>query len=314
MTTAPVGTVAQTPALSLRDRIRLWVDSEPVLAYLFMTPGWIILLLFMSYPFFLGIWISLTNRMVGLPSGEFVGLANYRELLRDSVFRLTVINTFIYGFVTVPFKLLLGLLLALLLNQAFPMRNVLRAALLLPWIVPTALSSLAWLMLYDAVLSPFSWLLKNWGLIDSNIAFLGSRVNAIISLCVANIWRGTPFFAVAILAGLQAVPHDLHEAAAIEGASAWQRFFTVTLPVIKGILVITTLFSIIWTFADFQLVYVLTKGGPANSTHIFGTFAWQEGIGGAGKLGMGAAVSLYMFPILAVLSALLLRYVRSQEA
>jgi multiple sugar transport system permease protein len=169
-------------------------------------------------------------------------------------------------------------------------------------------------MLYDAVLSPFSWMLKNWGLVESNIAFLGTRTNAIISLCIANIWRGTPFFAVAILAGLQAVPQELHEAAAIEGANSLQRFFAVTLPVIKGIIVITTLFSIIWTFADFQLVYVLTKGGPANSTHIFGTFAWQEGIGGAGKLGMGAAVSLYMFPVLAVLSALLLRYVRSQEA
>jgi len=314
MTTAPIRTAVQALPLTWRERARQWLDSEPVLAYLFMSPGWLILLLFMSYPFFLGIWISFTDRMVGFPGGEFVGLRNYRELLHDGVFRLTVINTFIYGFVTVPFKLLLGLLLALLLNQVFPLRNVLRAALLVPWIVPTALSSLAWLMLYDAVFSPFSWMLKNWGVIESNIAFLGTRTNAIISLCIANIWRGTPFFAVAILAGLQAVPQELHEAAAIEGANSLQRFFAVTLPVIKGIIVITTLFSIIWTFADFQLVYVLTKGGPTNSTHIFGTFAWQEGIGGAGKLGMGAAVSLYMFPVLAVLSALLLRYVRSQEA
>ncbi|MDW7981408.1 MAG: sugar ABC transporter permease [Thermomicrobium sp.] len=314
MTTAPARTVPQAMPLSLRERVRHWIESEPVLAYLFMSPGWLILLLFMSYPFFLGIWISLTDRMVGLPSGEFVGLRNYAELLRDSTFHLTVMNTFIYGFVTVPFKLLLGLLLALLLNQVFPFRNVLRAALLLPWIVPTALSSLAWLMLYDAVLSPFSWLLKNWGLIESNIGFLGTRTNAIISLCIANIWRGTPFFAVAILAGLQAVPHELHEAAAIEGANSLQRFFAVTLPVIMPIVVITTLFSIIWTFADFQLVYVLTKGGPANSTHIFGTYAWQIGIGGAGKLGIGAAISLYMFPVLAVLSAILLRYVRSREA
>ena len=314
MTTAPARTAVHALPLTWRERARHWLDSEPVLAYLFMSPGWLILLLFMSYPFFLGLWISLTDRLVGFPGGEFIGLRNYRELLKDNVFWLTVMNTFIYGFVTVPFKLLLGLLLALLLNQVFPLRNVLRAALLLPWIVPTALSSLAWLMLYDAVLSPFSWVLKNWGLIEANIGFLGTRTNAIISLCIANIWRGTPFFAVAILAGLQAVPHELHEAAAIEGANAVQRFFAVTLPVIKGIIVITTLFSIIWTFADFQLVYVLTKGGPANSTHIFGTFAWQEGIGGAGKLGMGAAVSLYMFPILAVLSAILLRYVRSQEA
>ena len=313
MTTAPARSLARAAPLSFRARVRMWLEREPVLAYLFMSPGWLILLLFMSYPFFLGIWISLTDRMVGLPGGSFVGLQNYRDLLHDSVFHLTVLNTFIYGFITVPFKLLLGLLLALLLNQSFRLRNVLRAALLLPWIVPTALSSLAWLMLYDPVFSPFSWVLKHLGLIHANINFLGSHWSALASLCVANIWRGIPFFAVAILAGLQAVPQELHEAAAIEGAGTLQRFFAVTLPVIRGVIVITTLFSIIWTFGDFQLIYVLTKGGPANSTHVFGTYTWQIGIS-AGQLGQGAAVSLYMFPILVVLSALLLRYVRSEEA
>ena len=147
--------------------------------------------------------------------------------------------------------------------------------MLLPWIVPTAISSLAWLMLFDPVLSPISWALKEWGVIQSNINFLGDRWHAIAAVCVANIWRGLPFFAISILAGLQAVAPELHEAAALDGASAWQRFFSVTLPTIRVIVLITTLFSIIFTFADFQLIYVLTKGGPANSTHVFGTYAYQ---------------------------------------
>lgn len=296
----------------VRARLAGLLERESFLAYLFMTPGGLLLLVFMAYPFFLGIYISFTDRMVGLPTSNFIGLENYRQLLGDSVFRQTVLNTFIYGFVTVPFKLTLGLGLALLLNHALPFRKVLRAGLLLPWIVPTALSSLAWLMLYDGVLSPISWVLGDLGLIESNISFLGSKVNAIIAICVANIWRGIPFFAVAILAGLQAVPNDLHEAAAIDGANAWQRFLAVTFPVIRPIVFIATLFSIIWTFADFQLIYVLTKGGPAGSTHIFGTFAYDIGMG-ATDLAMGAAISLYMFPILALLAAILLWYVRVEE-
>jgi multiple sugar transport system permease protein len=296
----------------VRARLSGWLERESFLAYFFMTPGGILLLVFMAYPFFLGIYISFTDRMVGLPDANFIGLENYRYLLGDSIFRQTVLNTFIYGFVTVPFKLALGLGLALLLNNTFPMRKVLRAGLLLPWIVPTALSSLAWLMLYDGVLSPISWVLRDVGLIESNISFLGSKVNAIIAVCVANIWRGIPFFAVAILAGLQAVPDELHEAAAIDGANAWQRFKAVTYPVIQPIVFIATLFSIIWTFADFQLIYVLTKGGPANSTHIFGTLAYDIGMG-ATDLAMGAAISLYMFPILAALAAILLWYVRAEE-
>lgn len=312
MRTAPAPPATEA---ARRTGPRTWqrgaLERESTLAWLFMTPGGIVLLLFMAYPFFLGIYLSLTNRMVGFPGGDFVGLINYRLLLEDSIFRQTVINTFIYGFATVPFKLLLGLLLALLLNRAFAFQKVLRAGLLLPWIVPTALSSLAWLMLYDGAMSPFSWVLQDYGVIQGNIAFLGSRTNAIISLVVANIWRGIPFFAVSILAGLQAVPDELHEAAAIDGANAVQRFFTVTLPVIRGIILIATLFSIIWTFADFQLVYVLTKGGPANGTHVFGTYAWQTGMS-AGDLGQGAAISLYMFPFLALFAFVLLRYLRQE--
>ncbi len=287
------------------------VRRESSLAWLFLAPALIILVVFMAYPFGYGIYISTTDAMVGFAGKNFVWLENYQRLLDDPIFRKTVRNTFIYGFGTVPFKLVLGLALALVLNQTFRFSRVFRAFLLLPWIVPTAISSLAFLMLYNGVLSPVSWVLVDWGIISDNINFLGDPVNAIVSLCVANIWRGVPFFGISILAGLQAVPDELNEAAALDGASVWQRFWAVTWPVIRNITLIATLFSIIWTFADFQLIYVLTKGGPANSTHVFGTYSYQTL--GQTFIGDAAAISLYMFPILAVLAVMLLRYVRHDD-
>jgi multiple sugar transport system permease protein len=297
--------------LTSRGKARFW-DREAPLAYLFMIPGLLILVLFMAYPFFLGIYLSLTDKMVGFADFDFVGLENYQYLIQnDPVFLKTVGNTLIYSFVTVPFKLLLGLGLALVLNQTFHFSRWIRAGLLLPWIVPTAISSLAWLMLFDPILSPISWALKHWGLIQSNINFLGDRWNAIASVCVANIWRGLPFFAISILAGLQAVPNELHEAAALDGASSFQRFFSVIWPTIRTVVLIATLFSIIFTFSDFQLIYVLTKGGPNNSTHVFGTYAYQTMSFSA--LGEAAAVALSMFPFLALFAAILLRYIRSND-
>lgn len=310
----PMVPEAQTP-----PRIPRSTDSfltrvlrrESTLAWVFLFPGLLILLLFMAYPFGYGVYISLTDAFVGFPGEQIIWFENYQRLLSDPIFQKTVRNTFIYGFGTVPFKLLLGLLLALVLNQRFRFSRMYRAFLLLPWIVPTAISSLAFLMLYNGVLSPISWTLINWGIIDSNINFLGDPINAIVALCVANIWRGVPFFGISILAGLQAVSDELNEAAALDGANAWQRFWAVTWPVIRNITLISTLFSIIWTFADFQLVYVLTKGGPANSTHVFGTFSYQTL--GFTDLGTAAAISLYMFPILAVLAVILLRFVRRED-
>lgn len=284
---------------------------ESSLAWLFMAPGLIILLIFMAYPFGYGVYISMTDALVGFAGTSFIWFENYRRLLDDPIFQQTVRNTFIYGVGTVPFKLVLGLWLAIVLNQTFRFSRMFRAFLLLPWIVPTAISSLAFLMLYNGVLSPISLVLVDWGLISNNINFLGDPVNAIISLCVANIWRGVPFFGISILAGLQAVPHELNEAAALDGANAWQRFWSVTWPVIRNITLIATLFSIIWTFADFQLVYVLTKGGPANATHIFGTYSYQTL--GFTDIGTAAAISLYMLPMLAVLAVILLRYVRRDD-
>ena len=311
MSVVPARVESSTAPRRRMSRGARWAEREGVLAYLFMVPGAVLLFLFMAYPFGLGIYYSMTDKMVGFADFDFVGLENYRLLADDIIFRRTVANTFVYGFVTVPFKLLLGLGLALTLNQAFRFSRVLRAGLLLPWIVPTAISSLAWLMLFDGVLSPVSWVLKDVGLIDSNVNFLGSAFNARASLCFANIWRGIPFFAVSILAGLQAVSQELHEAAALDGAGPLQRFFAVTLPTIRNIVLITTLFSIIWTFSDFQLIYVLTKGGPANSTHVFGTYAYETM--GFSALGQAAAIALSLLPILAVCAAVLLRYIRAED-
>ena len=276
-----------------------------------MLPGGLLLLAFMGYPFVLGIWLAMSDSVIGVP-GKFIGLENFAELLTDSIFLQTARNTFLYALVTVPFKAALGLLLALVLNNKMPFQKVVRAGVLLPWIVPTALSSLGFMMLYDGVFSPFSWLLSSWGMIKSNINFLGDPNLAIISVMFANIWRGVPFFAITILAGLQAVPAELHEAAAIDGANVWQRFKAVTMPVIRGVTLIATLYSIIWTFADFQLIYILTKGGPANATHIFGTYAYQIGTSAA-QIGMGAAVAVYMFPVLAFFAVILLNFLRREE-
>jgi multiple sugar transport system permease protein len=287
------------------------LEREASLGIILMLPGALLLMVFMAYPFFLGIWLSVTDSMIG-QIGQFIGLRNFSDLLTDTIFQQTAWNTLIYAMVTVPFKAALGLGLALILNNRMPFSNPIRATVMMPWIVPTALSTLGWFMILDPVFSPISWLLRHFGLLHQNINFLGDPKLAISSVCLANIWRGTPFFAITILAGLQAVPLELHEAAAIDGAGMWHRFQHVTAPHIKGVVLIASLLSIIWTFADFQLIYVLTKGGPANETHIFGTYAYQIGLS-ATEIGMGAAIALYMFPILAVFAVILLVYLRREE-
>jgi multiple sugar transport system permease protein len=287
------------------------LERESSLGVILMLPGALLLMVFMAYPFFLGIWLSVTDSMIG-QVGQYIGLRNFQDLLTDTIFQHTARNTMVYALVTVPFKAVLGLGVALVLNNNMRFSNPIRAAVMMPYIVPTALSTLGWFMIFDPVFSPISWLLRHFGLIHQNINFLGDPGLAISSVCLVNIWRGLPFFAVTILAGLQAVPHELHEAAAIDGAGMWHRFRHVTIPHIKGVILIATLLSIIWTFADFQLIYVLTKGGPANETHIFGTYAYQIGLS-ATEIGMGAAIALYMFPILAVFAVILLVYLRREE-
>jgi multiple sugar transport system permease protein len=304
-----------TPGVAVRRSIPIrrfgnLLERENSLGLILMAPAVIVLLVFIAYPFALGIWYSLTDARIGVP-GQFVWFNNFIANAQNGIFQQTLKNTFVYTGITTVFKLVLGMALALLMNQNFRCRNLVRAALLLPWIIPTALSTLAWHWIFDSTYGIISWMLKNAGLIQRNVPFLGDPILAMGSVIVVNIWRGTPFFAISLLAGLQTIPQDLYEAAAIDGASAWQRFHRVTMPLIMPVLTVVTLFSIIWTFADFQLVYVLTRGGPTNSTHLLATLAYNVGMT-AGELGNGAAISLWMFPFMVALVVVTLWYQRRE--
>src|SRR5262249_47590072 len=254
----------------------------------FMLPAMAILVLFLAYPLGLGVWLSFTDARIGRP-GEFVGLENYEWLWDDSVFRLSVFNTLLYTVVASVIKFAVGLYLALLLNENLPFKAIIRAVVLIPFIVPTVLSAIAFWWLFDTQFSIISWSLRKLHLISSNIDFLGDPWSARWSVIFANIWRGVPFIAITLLAGLQTVSPSLYEAATIDGASAWQRFRFITYPLLTPIIAVVMTFSVLFTFTDFQLIWVLTKGGPVNATHLMATLSYQRAILG-GHLGEGSAI------------------------
>jgi multiple sugar transport system permease protein len=298
------------PRLSHAPRVSL-LENERLLAAVLLAPAVLLLLAFIAYPFAMGIWLALSDTSVGNP-GHFVGLGNFVRVWGDSIFRTAFSNTFVYTALATVLKLALGMWLALLLNRPFRAHRVVRAAVLLPFIVPTVLSTFAWKWMFDPTFSVLNWLLYHLGLIADKLPFLSNGLYAMGCAIVVNTWRGMPFYAVSFLAGLQTINPDLHEAAALDGANGWQRFWSVTWPILKPVTVVVVVFSIIQTFADFQLVYVLTGGGPANETQILATYAYQVGVA-AGLLGQGAAISLFMFPVLFVVVWFQLRYVRHLE-
>ena len=271
-------------------------DSRNTLGALFLLPAAALLLVFLTYPLGLGTWLGFTNAKIGR-AGEWIGLENFQFLFGDAVARLSLFNTLFYTLVASVFKFVLGLWLALLLNKSLPFKAVLRAVVLLPFIVPTALSALAFWWLYDAQFSVLSWTLAKMGLIDSYINFLGDPWLARLSTIAANIWRGVPFVAITLLAGLQTISPSLYEAAALDGATEWQKFWHVTLPMLTPIIAVVMTFSVLFTFTDFQLIYVLTRGGPLNATHLMATLSFQRAILG-GALGEGAALATAMVPFL----------------
>jgi multiple sugar transport system permease protein len=276
--------------------VRLF-DWKPFLIVMCMLPCAGLLLVFLTYPLGLGIWLGFTDTRIGRP-GEWIGLENYVSLLQDDTYLTAVWWTFFYTFVATIGKFALGLWLALLLNHHLPFKSFLRAIILIPWIVPTVLSAIAFWWIYDPQFSIISYILVDrLGLLDQYIDFLGDTWNARWSLIAANIWRGIPFVAICLLAGLQTISPSLYEAAMIDGASAWQRFRYVTFPMLMPILAVVLTFSVIFTFTDFQLVYAITRGGPANSTHLMATLAFQRAIPG-GQLGEGAAIAVSMIPFL----------------
>ena len=280
----------------LRQKFSGALENPTFLGLLFVAPAELLLLFFLAYPFILGIWLGFTDTIVGR-EGSWVGFENYATLLDDPTFWLTCFNTFLYTVVAVFFKAVLGIGLAVVLNRDFKAKGLIRAIVLLPWIIPTALSAICFWWLFDATFSGISWFLMKVGLINSFINFLGDPWNARWSLIAANIWRGVPFFTIGLLAGLQTISPDLYEAAEIDGAGAWKKFRKITLPLLTPLLTVVIVFSTIWTFADFQLVWIITKGGPAGATHIFGTLSFQRAMQG-GQFGQGAAISDFMLPIL----------------
>ena len=280
------------------------LNNRHFLGLLFMLPAGVLLLVFLTYPLALGTWLGFTDTKVGR-AGIWVGLDNYKFLWGDEVTRLALFNTLFYTFVASVIKFALGLWLALLLNRNLPFKSFFRAVVLLPFIVPTALSALAFWWIYDAQFSVISWTLFKLGLIDRYIDFLGEPWLARLSVIAANIWRGIPFVAICLLAGLQTISPSLYEAAALDGATPWQRFRFVTLPLLTPIIAVVMTFSVLFTFTDFQLIYVLTRGGPLNSTHLMATLSFQRAIPG-GSLGEGAAVATAMIPFL--LAAILFSY------
>jgi len=283
------------------DRI---LDNRNVLGFLFLLPAGVLLLLFLTYPLGLGTWLGFTDAKVGR-SGVFVGLDNFEFLTQDAVALLSLFNTLFYTIVASIFKFVLGLWLAILLNEHLPFKSMIRAVVLLPFIVPTALSAIAFWWIFDTQFSIISWTLVRMGVIDQYINFLGDPWLARLSTIAANVWRGVPFIAITLLAGLQTISPSLYEAAALDGASGWQRFRHITLPLLTPIIAVVMTFSVLFTFTDFQLIYVLTRGGPLNATHLMATLSFQRAISG-GALGEGAALATAMVPFL--MAAILFSY------
>jgi len=271
-------------------------NNRNFLGFLFMLPAAVFLLAFLVYPLGLGIWLSFTDAKIGRP-GAFVGLENYLWIIGDFKFQTAVFFTLFYTLAASIAKFAIGLYLALLLNQHLPFKAIIRALVLIPFIVPTVLSAIAFWWIYDPQFSIVSWSLRQLGWINGNVDFLGDPWNARWSVVFANVWRGVPFIAISLLAGLQTVPPSLYEAATLDGATRWQMFVKITYPLLTPIIAVVMTFSVLFTFTDFQLIKVLTNGGPAGATELMATMSYNTAILG-GRIGEGAAISTAMVPFL----------------
>ena len=295
-----------TPVLRARRRLSLTRRHEARLAYALLLPALLVILGLVAYPFVSAVYLSLQNKPVGAP-GRFVGLANYAELFRDEVFFQTVRNTIVYTAVGVSLKFVLGLTMALILDQERRFNNVFRMLLFVPWAVPVVIAALNWRWIFDDL----SGFLITVGLTRDIISWLADPRLAMGCVIAVVVWQGTPFYTMTFLAGLQAIPRELYEAAEIDGASVVRQFVHITVPRLRTIFLTTVMLSTIWTATNLQFVLILTRGGPANRTEIFPHLAYVTALG-ARRLGMGAAVSLAFFPLLVILIILLTRRMLSQ--
>jgi len=288
------------------DRVQRFLMQDRALGYLFLLPAILVIVGLVAYPFAHAIVMTFQAKTAGAP-GRFIGLDNYRELFDSEQFLRTVFNTVVYTAVGVGIKFLLGLSMALVLNQERFCNNLFRSFLLVPWAIPTVMSALNWRWIFDDSSGLINNVLVRLNLIDEAISWLSNPHLAMFSVIVVVVWQGTPFFTMSFLAGLQAIPKELYEAAEIDGASVLQQFSNITLPRLRPIFITAVMLSAILTSAAIQFVLVLTNGGPADRTMIFSVLAYHLALGGAQRLGMGAAVSLVFFPILVVFIVFLTR-------
>jgi multiple sugar transport system permease protein len=310
-------------------RFRHWwsccLEDEAVLGYLLLVPTILTVLGIVGYPFLMSIFYSFTDKAVGAAEINFIGFDNYASLIKDRIYRKAFVNTFNFTVTAVIVKILLGLVMALTLNEIRWFRRFFRAAFLLPWVMPTALSVLGWLWMFDPQFSVITYILKLTGLFDlvktvgilkplaTSIPWKADPQLAMASVQTVNIWRGTPFFGMMILASLMTVPKELYEAARVDGANWIQRFWYVTIPFILPVLLVALLFSFVRTMGDFQIVWILTNGGPFDSTQLIATRAYQVAIQGAKETGLGAAVAVSLFPFILPVMILYLRSLRQRS-
>lgn len=278
------------------------------MGYLMTAPALLLLVLLVGYPVVMAVYFSLTDKVIGQPE-HFVGLRNFIDVWQSDIFRTAFANTFIYALSSTFFKLVFGFLIALLLNQKLRFRSQIRAAVLLPWIIPTVLSVLVWSWMLDPTFSVINYVLVNLHLVAKGPQWLSDPSWAKVSTIIVQVWRGLPYYAITFLAGLQTISPDLYEAASVDGATVLQKMRHITLPLLQPVITVVVTLSFIWAFSDLELVWVLTRGGPVNSTHLLATLSYNDAIF-LGKLGEGSAISLYMFPVLLLMMVIYIRRLR----
>ena len=313
MTTTAERRAAPAPRAPARRKQPL-ADRESFLAKAFLLPSIVYIIALVGVPFFLAIGFSFSDVTSGDPSFDWVGLRNYRAIFDDPVFWRALLNTVIFTVVSMVLIVVLGKVLANILVANFRGKWLVRMAVLLPWVTPVALSAIAWLWLLDSVFSPIDWMLRQIGYLGpgENMYWLGKPGLAMTSVIAVHVWRLVPLAAVILMAGLVSIPKDIEDAAKVDGAGFWRRMFGVTIPLTMPVIAVAGLFGAILTFTDMAVVYVLTRGGPTNSTQVLASWAFYTGIQG-GDVGQGAAIALFLFPLLLAAAIAILRSVRRAE-
>ena len=295
-------------------RSRFFLDRAEIVGPLFIAPAILYVVVLVGLPFLLALYYSVSAYNIFNESLAFVGLKNFRDIIGSEIFRRTLINTLVFTISAQIIGLLLGKIGAMLLMQEFRGRGIARALVVLPWAVPVSLATVAWLWMFDSLYSVINWTLIALGLVDAanRPQWLGQEDLAMIAVVVVHAWRLFPFGVVIFLAGFTSVPKDVLDAATVDGAGFWRRNYQIILPIIAPIVLIALIFGTVFTFTDLSVVYLLTKGGPINSTQVLGTYAFQVGIL-SGDVAHGAAICLFLFPFLLVAVILLLRSLRRRE-